>query len=309
MIINFSSPDYCNEVTDGWTDFLLSVTAIITAHKRIERTLKTLEVILHCDPTPAEVIVHVDQNQTDCADAIRQSFPDVKVLVSETQLGPGGARNKLLKAAKYDLVASFDDDSFPLDSNYFARAETIYRKLPNASIICAALYHPGEVVAPDDQYGAWCADFTGGACVYDRRAFLATGGYVPLPIAYGMEEVDLALRLHAQGGRILKTTWLRVFHDTNLDRHADPEVTSRSIANLALLAYLRYPPSLWPLGVVQCANRILWLVRHKRWRGIGLGISMIPRHLRVHQKYKMRIGHKYIRSYLALRRAPLAQNI
>ena len=309
MIINFSSPDDGPDVTDGWTDFLLSVTAIITAHKRIERTLKTLEVILHCDPTPAEVIVHVDQNQTDCADAIRQSFPDVKVLVSETQLGPGGARNKLLKAAKYDLVASFDDDSFPLDSNYFARAETIYRKLPNASIICATLYHPGEVVAPDDQYGAWCADFTGGACVYDRRAFLATGGYVPLPIAYGMEEVDLALRLHAQGGRILKTTWLRVFHDTNLDRHADPEVTSRSIANLALLAYLRYPPSLWPLGVVQCANRILWLVRHKRWRGIGLGISMIPRHLRVHQKYKMRIGHKYIRSYLALRRAPLAQNI
>jgi GT2 family glycosyltransferase len=291
------------------TSAYIKLTAIVTAHTRIEQTLKTLEVILQCDPKPAEVIVHVDQNQTDCAEAIRQNFSNVRVLVSESQLGPGGARNKLLNAATYDLVASFDDDSYPLDPAYFARAETLYRKFPNASIICASLYHPDEVVAPDEQSAAWCADFTGGACIYDRRAFLATGGYVPLPIAYGMEEVDLALRLHAQGGRILKTTWLRVFHDTNLERHADPEVTSRSIANLALLAYLRYPPSLWPLGVVQCANRIVWLLCHKRWRGIALGIKMIPRHLRVHQKYKMRINHKYIKSYLALRRTPLTQNI
>ena len=286
-----------------------NISAIVTAHKRVEQTLETLKIILDCDPKPAEVIVHVDQNQTDCADAIREKFSDVHVLVSEEQLGPGGARNKLLNAATYDLVASFDDDSYPLDPSYFSRAQTVSNKFPDASIICAALYHQGEVVAPDNQSAEWCADFTGGACLYDRRAFLATGGYVPLPIAYGMEEVDLALRLHSQGGRILKTGWLRVFHDTNLERHADPEVTSRSIANLALLAYLRYPPSLWPLGVAQCANRILWLMRHKRFRGIGVGIKMIPRHLRVHQAYKMRLNQKHIKSYLALRRAPLTQNI
>ena len=60
-----------------------------------------------------------------------------------------------------------------------------------------------------------------GACVYRRSAFLEAGGYVPLPVAYGMEEVDLALRLHSRGGKILTTPWLRVFHNTDLKRHAE----------------------------------------------------------------------------------------
>ena len=282
----------------------LPITAIITAHKRTAQTLRTLDAIQRCDPRPNELIVHIDQNQRDCADAIRQTYPTVRIIVSKTRVGPGGGRNSLIEAAANDFVSSFDDDSYPIDSEYFSRALELFQKFPNASIICASLYHPGEALGSDALVGEWCADFSGGACIYNRKSFLATGGYVPLPVAYGMEEVDLAIRLHAQGGRILKTTWLRVFHDTNLDRHADPEVTGKSIANIALLAYLRYPPSLWPLGLFQCANRIWWLVSHGRRRGIWQGVRSIPAHLKEHRKYKMRISTQKVRSYLALRRAP-----
>ena len=82
---------------------------------------------------------------------------------------------------------------------------------------------------------------------------------MPLRDAYNMEEVDFALRLHARGGKVLGTQWLRVFHDTDRARHADPAVTAASIANLALLAFLRYPVHLWTIGAAQCANRIQWL--------------------------------------------------
>jgi GT2 family glycosyltransferase len=283
------------------------ITAIVTAHKRPDQTLNTLKIIRACDPSPCEIIVHIDQNQRECADRIRKSCPGIKTIVSETQVGPGGGRNTLIQAAVNDFVASFDDDSYPIDREYFRRALELFEKFPQASIICASLYHPGEVLGLDAMSGEWCADFTGGACIYDRRAFLTTGGYVPLAIAYGMEESDLALRLHAQGGRILRTRWLRVFHDTSLHRHADPEITRNSIANLALLAYLRYPPSLWPLGFLQCANRVWWLATHGRWRGIGHGLLMIPAHLKRYESYKNRISYKSIRSYLALRRAPLEQ--
>jgi len=285
----------------------LPITAIVTAHKRTAQTLITLKAIRSCDPTPNEIIVHIDQNQRECAEAISRSCPTVKTLVSTDHIGPGGSRNTLITAASNDIVASFDDDSYPIDAPYFARALELFKRFPEASIICASLYHPGEDLQADISSAEWCADFTGGACIYKRRAFLATQGYVPLAIAYGMEESDLALRLHAQGGRILRTTWLRVFHDTSLDRHADPEITRNSIANLALLAYLRYPPTLWPLGMFQCANRVWWLATHGRWRGIGQGLLMIPSHLRAHARYKMRISHSSIRSYLALRRAPSQQ--
>jgi GT2 family glycosyltransferase len=283
------------------------ISAIVTAYERVEQTLATLRVIDNCNPAPDEILVHVDDNRVVCVLAIREAFPNVRVLLSNERVGPGGGRNKLMAAATHDLVASFDDDSYPIDSDFFARAQQLFAKHEDASVICAALYHRGETIALDERNAAWTADFSGGACVFRRSAFLEAGGYVPLPVAYGMEEVDLALRLHARGGRILTSAWLRVFHDTDLQRHGDPRVTAGSIANLALLAYLRYPVSLWLVGLGQCVNRVVWLLRHGRRRGIWRGVTMIPAHLRAHRQYRLPLAVSEVKSYLALRRAPLPE--
>lgn len=283
------------------------ITVIVTAFERGRQTVDTLRRIYACDPTPDEVIVHVDANQNNCEREIREAFPDINIIKSENRVGPGGARNKLIAAAGNELVASFDDDSYPIDYDYFQRALTVCERFREATIVCAALYHRGEIVEQDTPAAHWTADFSGGACIYRRSAFVEMEGYVPLPVAYGMEEVDLALRLHDRGGKILSTTWLRVFHDTDLERHNDPAVTANSIANLALLTYLRYPASLWWIGFGQCVNRVWWLLRHGRWRGVVDGIRMIPNYLRTHQQYRKRIRRDRVRSYLSLRRAPLAE--
>lgn len=285
------------------------ISAIVTAYERVDQTLATLRILQSCVPAPDEILVHVDANQTACENAIRNAFPGIQILRSVEQVGPGGGRNKLVKAAQGEFVASFDDDSYPIDSDYFARALQIFKKFPEASLVCAALYHAGESIGLDERSAHWTADFSGAACIYRRQAFLDAGNYVPLPVAYGMEEVDLAIRLHSQGGRILTTPWLRVFHDTDLKRHGDPKVTAGSIANLALLAYLRYPVSLWGIGVGQCANRLLWLLRHGRRRGILKGVTMIPSHLRANRGYRLPVSKQVVRSYLALRRAPVAASL
>jgi GT2 family glycosyltransferase len=260
-------------------------------------------------PAPDEILVHVDANQIACENAIREAFPGIQILRSAEQVGPGGGRNKLVRVARGEFVASFDDDSYPIDSDYFARAREIFEKFPEASLVCAALYHAGESIGLDERSAQWTADFSGGACIFRRQSFLDAGGYVPLPVAYGMEEVDLAIRLHSQGGRILTTPWLRVFHNTDLKRHGDPKVTAGSIANLALLAYLRYPVSLWGIGVGQCANRLVWLLRHGRRRGILKGVTMIPAHLRANRGYRLPVSKQVVRSYLALRRSPIAAEL
>ena len=282
----------------------VSISAIVTAHERVDQTLNTLRILESCNPKPDEILVHVDDDRSDCEKAIRAAFPEIRVLTSSERIGPGGGRNKLIAAATHDFVASFDDDSYPIDSDYFARVRQLFGRFPDAAIICASLYHAGEAIRLDERKAQWTADFCGGACVFRRDAFVEAGGYVPLPVAYGMEETDLALRLHARGGRILSSSWLRVFHDTDLKRHAEPHVTAGSIANLALLAYLRYPVSLWSIGVLQCANRVLWLLRHGRHRGIWRGLTMIPGHLRAHRRFRLTVSSRSVRSYLALRRAP-----
>jgi len=282
----------------------VNISAIVTAYERVDHTLNTLRILEACDPKPDEILVHVDDNRAECEKAIRAAFPQVRMFVSEERVGPGGGRNKLVATAKHEFIASFDDDSYPIDADYFARVGQLFDRFPEASIVCASLYHAGEAIGLDERKAQWTADFAGGACVYRREAFLNAGGYVPLPVAYGMEEVDLALRLHSRGGKILSSSWLRVFHDTDLQRHAEAHVTAGSIANVALLAYLRYPVSLWSIGVWQCVNRVLWLLRHGRHRGIWRGLIMIPGHLRAHRRFRLTVSSHSVRSYLALRRTP-----
>lgn len=285
------------------------ITAIVAAYRRRDQTLGTLRVIERCVPPPAEILVHVDGNETACADAIRAAHPAVRVLLSETHVGPGGGRNAMIGAATNPLVASFDDDSYPIDSDYFARVAEVFARVPAASVVGACVYHLHQAVAPDSKAAEWVADFSGGACAYRREHFLATGGYVPLETAYGMEEVDLALRLHAQGRRVLQTRWLRVFHDTDLARHADPEVTAASVSNIALLTYLRYPVAMWMVGAGQALNRIRWLLGHGRRRGVLRGIASIPATLRRYGYARRRVTGAAVRSYLRLRRHPVPADL
>jgi GT2 family glycosyltransferase len=281
------------------------VTAIVTAYQRVQQTVDTLERLRACVPPPAEISVHVDGNQVACEEAIKSACPTVRVLNSRECIGPGGGRNRLIQTSTNELVASFDDDSYPIDRDYFARVEAIANSFPDAAIINGIAYHQNEPIKDDEPTAEWVSDFNGGACVYRKSVFVKTAGYVPLPVAYGMEEVDLSLRLHSLGARVLKTPFLRVFHDTDLKRHADPRVTAGSIANIALLAYLRYPPSLWHIGAAQCLSRIAWLLRHGRRRGIVRGLAMIPQHVRKYRMYRNPVDRKSVRSYISLRRHPI----
>jgi hypothetical protein len=281
------------------------ITAIVTAHKRIGQTLETLKRIQACKPRPDEVLVHVDGNQAACAEAIRQAFPDLKILTSTESIGPGGGRNKLIREARNELVASSDDDSFPLDADYFDRVMTLFTRFPMASVLAATIYHQDETVAVAREETQMVADFIGCGCAYRRSAFLKTSGYVPLPLAYGMEEVDLALRLLADENHILHSSWLRVFHDTRLQHHRDPEIVAASIANLALLTFLRYPVSLWPLGAAQCLNRIRWLVTHGRFKGVLRGVWMIPAYLWSKRRLRHPLCRETVQSFVKLRRHPI----
>lgn len=287
----------------------VGISALVTADARIPQTLDTIGRLLNCRPAPAAVLVHVDGNQAACADAIRRAFPQARIILSPERVGPGGGRNVLLAAVSHPIAASFDDDSYPIDADYFARAETVMQQHPDAAVVCASVFHQGEPVEPDTMSASWVADFVGCGCLYRVSAFKQTAGYVPIPIAYGMEESDLALRLHADGQRLLWTPWLRVFHDTDRARHAAPAVTAASIRNLALLAYLRYPVTHWLIGAGQSFNRIWWLWRNGRRQGIVEGLSGIPRQLWKYRKFRRAVPARQLRSYLSLRRHPIPTSL
>lgn len=281
------------------------VSALVTAYLRTEVTLDTLDRLSRLSPAPDEILVHVDGGRQEVANAIAERFPAVRLTVSAGRVGPGGARNKLLAQCRAPYAVSFDDDSYPLDADFCDRVVKLFEAYPQAAILAADVFHQDENISSlPPSRPRWVDSFPGGGCAYRCSMFSSTTGYVPLPVAYGMEEVDLSLRLIDQGHRILHAPALRVFHDTDRARHADPEVTAASIANLALLAYLRYPPAYWWLGIAQLASRLVWLIGAGRIAGIAAGIAAIPGHLLKYRHHRAPVSLKGMRRARRLRRMP-----
>jgi glycosyltransferase involved in cell wall biosynthesis/GT2 family glycosyltransferase len=281
------------------------VTAILTAYNRPEKTVRSIERLQACCPAPAEILVHVDAGRTGMTALLRQYFPSLRILESSEPLGPGGGRNRLLEAATHEWVASFDDDSYPQDSDYFRRVERLMRQHPEAAILSAIVFAPGEAVPLAEERARWTVDFAGGGCVYRKSIFQMTTGYVPLRHAFAMEEVDLAMRLHAMGARILECRQLRVFHDSDGSHRKNNAWVAGAVSNVALHAYLRYPPTRWPLGLLQTLWRSLELACSGHVKGVLQGWAKIPGQCQRHKAWRETVPWQLLRSYRRLRKHPL----
>jgi GT2 family glycosyltransferase len=282
-----------------------AITVVIPTYQRPEQLLDAVTRIRSCDPCPDEIIVHVDGNDR-VSETVVAEIAGVKVLQSTQQVGPGGGRNRAIAQAKNEIVASFDDDSYPIDQDYFARLLTLFDAFPKAAVIGAQIFHRDEAIALDSLATRWVHSFVGCGCAYRRSVFQQTSGYVPLAVAYGMEEVDLSLRLHDLGWGVLESDGLRVFHDTHLSHHSDSKITAASIANQMLLTYLRYPIAFWGLGGVQCLSRVIWLVRHGRFLGIGAGFRAMPGLIRQYWGDREAVSTRSLLNYQRLRRQSVA---
>lgn len=282
----------------------VEVSVIMPTFRRSGQIVKTLSEILLCAPPPAEILVFVDGDDEKTVRLLADQFPDVVMLQSTERMGPGGARNQLIAAAKHHIVASFDDDSYPIDRDYFARLIGLFERYPEAAVVTTEVFVRGQIPPEDSNQLWWVSDFIGCGCAYQRSLFLETRGYVPLAVAYGMEEVDIALQLHALGNRILKAASLRVFHDTDYSGHVSPKLVSGTIANLALLAYLRYPLSSWPRGILQLINLVRDTLCRRRYRGIISGLLMILPRLRRYRQHRGTVSSAALDSFLKLRRNP-----
>jgi GT2 family glycosyltransferase len=273
------------------------VSVIIPAWRRVDILRKTLGVIGRCDPPPSEIIVHVDGGEYELVHILQAEFPEVKVQVSEKLLGPGGSRNRLIAAARHELVANFDDDCYPRHSDYFARVLDTACRFPLAAVISAASME-SEWVNPDYMN---LAVSSGCGCVFRKSWFEKTTGFVPLPIAYSMEEVDVSLQLFDMGGKIVHDPFLRVLHDRELPQEVDPVINANVLANTALLPFLRYPQWLWVAGFCQVLRRVLYLLYHGWTEGLLDGIRMIPDHLVRYKAYRRNVTSPALLRWLMLK--------
>jgi GT2 family glycosyltransferase len=255
----------------------VAVSVVIPTCGRVGILRGMLRRILECEPTPAEILVQVDATDTETGPMLEREFAGVVSWERNKETtGPGGGRNVLIRRARHPLVASFDDDSWPEDGDFFARAVALAERHPKAAVLACSTRVKGRERDAQTEVECELANFENCGCVMRKEAFLQIKGYVPLRYAYGMEEVDVALQLLDRGWSIRYAPELRVYHDTEMNHHPSAAVNAAHITNTGLLAFLRYPPRFWLLGVRQVANRVRYAMRMGRFAGILSGVLRIP---------------------------------
>jgi GT2 family glycosyltransferase len=277
------------------------VAVVIPTYNR-GSVLSVLEKIQACEPQPAEILVHVDVSDGSVEREINRRFPNVAILTSRIRLGPGGGRHRCLLDCSTPYAVSFDDDSYPVDSDFFASVERLFSELPHAAVLGASIWHRDEPEKARTKSLVQFPSYVGCGHAIRLAAYRQVRGYIPRPVAYGMEELDLSLQLFAAGWQIYEAGELRVFHHTDLKHHHSPEVTSAVITNVGLYAFLHYPISALGWGVAQVANKVVYCIRKGRIRGIISGIFSIPGECYYNRRYRKTIDRLTLNRFQHLRR-------
>jgi GT2 family glycosyltransferase len=283
-------------------DSTVPIAVIIPTYNRGMAILSVLEKIKECTPKPAEIWVHIDSSDGILEGELNRRFPRVGVLKSPIRLGPGGGRHRCLQACNTPYAVSFDDDSYPVDPDFFSSVERLFLQHPRVAIFEASIWHRHEAAKTRTKSLAPIPSYIGCGYAIQLAAYRQVRGHLPRPVPYGMEEMDLSLQLFEAGWQIFQTGNLRVFHDTELKHHQSPEITSGAIANVALYAFLHYPFIGWGWGFLQVANKIAYCIRRGRIRGICTGLFSIPGDCYRNRQYRKPVQWHTLRRFINFNR-------
>lgn len=281
---------------------LVSISAAVPACRRLSQLRTTLERLHACQPGPAEILVHLDGNDRDLRALVETDFPLVKLLHSDVLIGPGGARNRMMKEARHLWVANFDDDSFPAEIDYFSKASTLITHYPDVAVFSACIL-PFENLDPA---GLWLrAFYPGCGHLMNRDWFLKTTGYQQLPIAYNLEEVDVSIQLCDKGGLCLQSGQMRVFHDHIPSVRENEKTQAEIMINTVIFPLLRFPLLLLPQAVCSVVRRMLRLALLAEWAVIKGALLRLPFAIRKYLPLRAPVRFSSACKWLLLRRNPV----
>lgn len=183
----------------------------------------------------AEVIVVDNASGDPGLASLGERHPGVEVLALERNEGYSAAVNRAARRARGDVLAVINDDVVaapgfveeicaPIDpgSGVVMAAAVMCERGDPGRIDSAGVeidrtllifdYLNGEPISVLDAGVPDPIGPSGGAAAYDREAFLAAGGFDESLFAY-WEDADLALRLHATGGRCRLARGARCVHE------------------------------------------------------------------------------------------------
>ena len=192
-------------------------------------------VVVALAGNPDSEIIVVDNGSTDqSAEFVRAQFPQVKLIPLDKNLGFGGGSNAGFKAARNDIVVLLNSDMrvepdflAPLldgftDDQVFAVSCQIFFSDPSKKREETGLTQSSwefghlrvrHVIDTSIQELYPCSYGGGGSCAFDRRKFLALGGFDHVYKPFYLEDTDLGHMAWKRGWKVLFQPASKVWHE------------------------------------------------------------------------------------------------
>jgi GT2 family glycosyltransferase len=189
-----------------------------------------------------EIIVVDDCSTDDSIDMLKQKYPDIKIITSESNEGFSATCNKGIKAASNELLCIVNTD-VRFTADYFRNAIQYFEDTGLFAVKGDIINYQGDIsnittteTAPVLYYKKGFLRFnhgikpqnkemTGkinehfvllGCCfVCDRKKALELGGFDEIYSPYYWEDADLAMRALEKGYRLLYPTDCKIYHKTS----------------------------------------------------------------------------------------------
>ncbi len=228
------------------------ISVVIPSYNRRDGMLALLADLRRQEGAEFEVVVVDDCSPDDSVERIRAEFPEVRVLVNETNGGPAVSRNRGIREARGEIIVGFDSDVTLPDAGLLARVAADFEAHPEATGLAFRLLSPDGVSedeprwwhpVPIEDYAGRSFPtpyFSGTAYAFRRRELVEAGMY-PEILYMHYEEVELAYRILDNGGTILHRPELKVLHHANpVSRRSEIQVFYKP-RNQILLAAACFP--------------------------------------------------------------------
>ena len=227
-----------------------SVSIIIPNYKKLP-LIKHLPKVIAASQG-SEIIVVDDASPDDTVQYLSKHFPQVKVVVNQTNQRFAVSCNHGVQAAKSDIVVLLNSDVAPKpgylkplikhfsDSKVFAvSCLEIQKSGVSGKNHCQ--YKRGFLIHSAAPIGSgnncWA---TGGSSAFDRKKYLQIGGMDPLYKPAYWEDIDLSWRARQQGFKILFEPQSQVFHNhetTNVSVFGQRKMELMALRNQLLFVW------------------------------------------------------------------------
>ena len=259
----------------------MTVSVMITTKNRLGELRRTCDVLRRFNPPPLEIIITADGRTNGTAEFIKSSLPTAKLIVNQPGIGSVASRDRMMRAARSDLVLALDDDSYPEQLDCIARIVPVFEERPKLAV----LHFPQRT----DEYPETLAQIAFGS-EHLTRSFANSGAvlrrstYLQLPgfesrFFHMYEEPDYALQCVAAGYDVLFSPVITIRHHYSGETRDEIRVHHRHARN-ELWSTLMRCPFPFALGIAgwrvfsqfryACKRGWYWVVREPVWWGQAL---------------------------------------